>query len=92
MQLNRQQTSFGCHETFPPRFGWLPKSLSALRDNAALFDHPEYAMRSLGVGRNMVNAIHYWLRVCGLIRVDDKLLRITPLGEALLGPDADRYQ
>jgi hypothetical protein len=48
-------------------------------------------MRRLGVGRNMVNAIHYWLRVCGLICVDDKLLQITPLGEALLGPDADPY-
>lgn len=91
MQLNRQQTSFGRHETFPLRFGWLPKGLLALRDNAALFDHPEYAMRRLGVGRNMVNAIQYWLRVCGLVRFEEQPARITPLGEALLGPAADPY-
>jgi len=91
MQLNRQYTSFGRHETFPLRFGWLPKSQIALRDNAALFEHPESAMQRLGVGRNMVNAIHYWLRVCGLVRFDDAPARITPLGEALLGPEADPY-
>ncbi len=91
MQLDRQHTSFGRHETFPLRFGWLPKSMIALRDNAALFDHPESAMRRLGVGRNMVNAIHYWLRVCGLVSFVDSPARITPLGEALLGPDADPY-
>ena len=91
MQLNRQQTSFGRHETFPLRFAWLPKSLLVLGDDAALFERPEHAMRCLGVGRNMVNAIHYWLRVCGLVRFDDGQARITPLGEALLGPEADPY-
>ena len=91
MQLDRQHTSFGRHETFPLRFGWLPKSMIALRDDAALFDHPESAMRRLGVGRNMVNAIHYWLRVCGLVSFADSPARITALGEALLGPDADPY-
>lgn len=91
MQLNRQHTSFGRHETFPLRFGWLPKSLIALRDTPALFDHPESAMQRLGVGRNMVNAIHYWLRVCGLVSFDEKRAHITALGEALLGADADPY-
>jgi hypothetical protein len=40
----------------------------------------------------MVNAIHYWLRVCGLVSFDEKQAHITALGEALLGADADPDQ
>lgn len=96
VKLNRQQTSFGRHETFPLRFGWLPKSLLALREDAALLADPERAMRRLGVGRNMINAIHYWLQVCRLVDFNDGLARITALGDTLLGPpdapnQGDRY-
>lgn len=95
MQLNRKKTTFGRHETFPLRFGWLPKSLSALREDPAVLAQPERAMRTLGVGRNMVNAIHYWLLVCGLVDFgsDSSSLgaKVTPLGDALMGDDADPY-
>jgi len=91
MKLRPDKSTFGRHETFPLRFGWLPKSLLALGDCPGLFEHPEDAMRRLGIGRNMVNAIHYWLRVCGLVSFEDKPARITDLGAALLGPDADPY-
>ncbi|MBK1621450.1 hypothetical protein CKO42_24165 [Lamprobacter modestohalophilus] len=67
MKLNPEKSTFGRHETFPLPFGWLPKSLLALGDSPALLEHPENAIRRHGVGRNMVNATHYWLRVCGLI-------------------------
>lgn len=56
------EPSFSRHETFHPRFGWLLKAYTALtnpdvgsdvflRDNATV---------TLGVGKNMVNAIRFW--------------------------------
>jgi len=56
------EPSFSRHETFHPRFGWLHKAYTALtapdigsdvflRDNATV---------TLGVGKNMVNAIRFW--------------------------------
>jgi hypothetical protein len=95
VKINPQQTSFGRHETFPLRVGWLPKSFAALEQNSTLFSRPEQAMQTLGVGRNMVKAIQYWLKVCGLVDfdagADEHSTAITPLGRALLGPESDPY-
>ncbi|MCF7994692.1 MAG: DUF4007 family protein [Chromatiaceae bacterium] len=48
MKLNPEKSTFGRHETFPLPFGWLPKSLLALGDSPALFEHPENAIRRHG--------------------------------------------
>ncbi len=54
--------SFSRHETFAPRFGWLHKAYSALRDDGLgsevflMNDAPV----ALGVGKNMVNAMRFW--------------------------------
>ncbi|MET8323337.1 DUF4007 family protein [Micromonospora sp. NPDC005189] len=54
--------SFSRHETFAPRFGWLHKAYSALRDasmGSEVFLQHDAPVR-LGVGKNMVNAIRFW--------------------------------
>lgn len=51
--------AFARHETFHPRFGWLRKAVSCSAANGAVFSDPE-ATVTLGVGKNMVNAIRYW--------------------------------
>ncbi|RLK23837.1 uncharacterized protein DUF4007 [Micromonospora sp. M71_S20] len=56
------EPSFSRHETFHPRFGWLHKAYSALTDpnigsDVFLRDN---ATVTLGVGKNMVNAIRFW--------------------------------
>ena len=54
--------SFSRHETFAPRFGWLHKAYTALRDGrlgSEVFLQ-EDAPVALGVGKNMVNAIRFW--------------------------------
>lgn len=91
MRLNRDKTSFGRHETFPLRYGWLTKGYEALKANPDLFDQPEQAMVTLGVGRNMVNAIQYWLQAVGLVRFTEEGNQPTALGETLLGESGDRY-
>lgn len=91
MKLNRKQTTFGRHETFPLRYAWLTKGFNAVRERPDIFTDPERAMVVLGVGRNMVNAIQYWLQVTGVAVIEGAEGRTTALGEALLGPGGDCY-
>lgn len=58
--------SFSGHETFPFRYGWLKKGVSALSHNPTFFS-TDRAMVELGVGKNMVNSIKYWCSASGLI-------------------------
>jgi len=51
--------SFSRHETFAPRFGWLHKAYSHVAEDPKVFLDKE-APVTLGVGKNMVNAIRYW--------------------------------
>lgn len=49
------------HETFPCRYAWLPKAFSAIDANHDAFADEEKAMIRLGVGKNMVRAIRFWM-------------------------------
>lgn len=51
--------SFARHETFAPRFGWLHKAYSAVAEDSKVFLAKD-APVTLGVGKNMVNAMRYW--------------------------------
>ena len=48
------------HESFHLRQGWLRKGLRGIEEHPDLFVR-EDASDLLGVGRNMVSAIRYWL-------------------------------
>lgn len=91
MKFNRTKTSFGRHETFPLRYGWLTKGLEAIRRTPDLFTQAEPAMIALGVGRNMVNALQYWLGVTGIVEFKEGIGAPTALGETLLGDAGDPY-
>lgn len=52
-------SSFARHETFHPRYGWLRKAYEAARTGPDTFSQSD-ATVTLGVGKNMVNAIRYW--------------------------------
>ena len=66
MKFNPSKVAFGRHETFGLRYSWLPKGFQTLMQRPALFDSDD-AVVELGVGKNMVNSIRYWLRACQLI-------------------------
>ncbi|WP_067469963.1 DUF4007 family protein [Actinomadura macra] len=55
------EPKFGRHETFAPRFGWLHKAYMQVKEDGEIF-HREDAPVLLGVGKNMVNAMRYWLQ------------------------------
>lgn len=49
------------HETFPCRYAWLPKAFAAIEADHDAFADEEKAMIRLGVGKNMVKAIRFWM-------------------------------
>ncbi len=52
---------FSGHETFPCRYAWLPKAYAAIVSDRSAFADDEKAMIRLGVGKNMVKAIRFWM-------------------------------
>ena len=71
MIINKRQAAFGRHESFSLRYGWVPKGLQALSKNSQVFND-EDATVELGVGKNMVKAIRYWLLATQLAEQGDE--------------------
>ena len=89
MKLNPAKVSFGRHESFPLRFGWITKGLDALAQDADVFA-AEDATVTLGVGKNMVAAMRYWLLATGMAeRTAAGGLAKSAIGQILF-PDGDR--
>jgi len=49
----------GRHETFPLRTGWLSRGYRRVKDDPKFFSQSDAAV-TLGLGKNMVNALRYW--------------------------------
>ena len=86
-------THFSGHESFAPRYGWLPKLYEAVRETPNLFRDDEAAILTLGLGKNMVRSIRFWGGAFGLTRQDGHETAMTPFAELLLDPKtgADPY-
>jgi hypothetical protein len=80
--FNPQKASFGRHETFALRYSWLTKGFQAFDSNNAIFSSDESTIE-LGVGKNMVNAIKYWLRATTMLEDSAESLVATPIGKAI---------
>ncbi|HBR94267.1 MAG TPA: DUF4007 domain-containing protein [Opitutae bacterium] len=85
MKLNPEKASFGRHETFPLRYGWLPKGFQAVQKDPHIFENADEATVRMGVGKNMVNSIRFWLRATGMMASKDYSL--TQLGKKLLNDE-----
>lgn len=84
MIFNPDRMAFGRHETFALRYGWLSKGFQAMAEKKGIFESDDATVR-LGVGKNMVTAIRYWLRACRMI--DPVENTPTDLGIELLSVD-----
>ena len=78
---------FSGHESFPCRSLWLKKGFDYLSEDGN-FNAPDAVVR-LGVGKNMVAAIRFWLKAFGISKNDET----TALGEYLFHrkDGKDRY-
>lgn len=88
MPFDPDRCAFGRHETFPLRYSWLTKGFQGLRADPGLFELEDATVR-LGVGKNMVNAIRYWLQAARLVERQDGRYEPTMLGSHVF--DVDGY-
>lgn len=78
--------SFSGHETFHCRSLWLKKGIDYIQNDHSLQD--DSAVVDLGVGKNMVASIKFWMRATSLLRENT----VTRLGDFLFGREGeDRY-
>lgn len=76
---------FSGHESFTCRYAWLPKALQAIRSNPRIFADEEAAMVELGVGKNMVRSIRFWVEATGMAQpAANGDLEATWLGRTIL--------
>ena len=85
---------FSGHETFSCRATWLKKGLDFILNSGeidtSVFNQHD-AATELGVGRNMVNSIRYWLNAFGLIDegIDGELSVDSTVGAFIYQGDED---
>jgi hypothetical protein len=81
---------FAKHETFYLRDGWLYKGLKAVQEDELIF-LSEDAPQRLGLGKNMVRALRFWMQATGVayerLSKRGKSQFLTPFGEAVLRYD-----
>lgn len=65
---------FSGHESFPCKTLWLKKGYDFVA-NGNDFNSPD-AVITLGVGKNMVASIRYWLKVFGITNPDGSISKI----------------
>ena len=83
---------FSGHETFPCRYAWLPKAFKEIHANPLAFADEEQAMIRLGVGKNMVRAIRFWMLETSIAsRVNTHGYEPTPFSRAVLGEVLTEY-
>jgi hypothetical protein len=77
---------FSGHETFPCRYAWLPKAYKEVNADQLAFADEEEAMIRLGVGKNMVRAIRFWMLETSIAcKADSRGHKPTPFAAAVLG-------
>jgi len=74
--------NFSGHETFQCRELWLKKGFDFVNTKKSF--HDPYAVVELGVGKNMVNAIQYWMIAFALMDPEKKL---SDLANYIFGPE-----
>ena len=70
-----QKLIFSGHESFHCRSLWLKKGYDFITEDKK-FSNPD-AVVDLGVGKNMVSSINFWMKSFGLIAKDNKLADIA---------------
>lgn len=90
MTADRGKYEFGRHETFGLRDGWLSKGLPLVLDYS--FKTDVETADGLGLGRNMVRSLGFWLDASGLAeRIDGKGAGLGPTRFGDLVSDKDPH-
>ena len=78
---------FSGHETFACRFSWLPKAVRLIERDPAALSYDDAAILSLGLGKNMVKSLRFWLDAFDVAAPIEGVWTLKPFGTAVLGSD-----
>lgn len=77
---------FGAHQTFHLRASWLHKGLRGIEQDPKLF-FKKTAIEKLGLGKNMVESLRYWLEATRLVEKDKEEFHLTKIAEKIFSCD-----
>ena len=87
-----QHYRFGGHQSFALRTAWLPKAAQAIEEGKDVFTDPLRGVVSLGLGKNMVEALRVWVEAYGVASRKTGHWQLTPFGKAVFGKGGfDRF-
>ena len=75
---------FSGHETFACRFSWLPKAVRLIEADPAALSSDDDAILSLGLGKNMVHSLRFWMDAFDVARLGEDGWELKPFGKAVL--------
>jgi hypothetical protein len=77
---------FSGHQTFPLRISWLPKAIRELVASRDPLNNIDEGITSLGLGKNMVEALRCWIEAFQIAAKNDHGWTLTPIGELIFHP------
>jgi hypothetical protein len=86
MKFQGKKVAFGRHESFALRYGWITKGVQALMGGEPVFE-AEDATVQLGVGKNMVSSIRYWLQAAQIAYKTPDGWDLTEVGDRIFGDE-----
>ena len=82
---------FGGHQSFHLRDQWLYKGIYWINQSPEILlnnkKNTERAMQELGIGKNMVDSLRYWLKATHLIKTNEKGFTLTDTARKILEKD-----
>lgn len=83
--------AFSGHETFSLRISWLPKAVAALEQNENPFSDPREGMTTLGLGKNMVQSLAFWVLATGVATKTNVGYALTEFAKLVLSRKNDGF-
>ena len=98
---NKNSFSFGSHQSFPLRYGWIEKVCFGLMQEYGNKPFkkeelkPENLSQNYGIGSNMAKSLRFWLKACGITNDNPNSKDnpyFTKFAFKIFGPEGeDRY-
>ncbi|WP_339213950.1 DUF4007 family protein [Solibacillus sp. FSL W8-0372] len=80
------KVAYGRHESFYLRNKWISKGLKHV-DNNSTFFYEKDNFEKIGLGKNMVRSLRFWLTALNLVQEENKHHTLTPLGKIIFEKD-----
>jgi len=78
---------FSGHQTFPLRIAWLPKAIRELTAGADPISNVDEGITTLGLGKNMVEALRCWLEAFQVAKRVDGKWELSAIAARIFAPN-----